>query len=153
MYEFINSCVIETSKNYLVYLCIVLDKFSKMIVGKSPRKTQDVELKHSSREVSRSIRLSSVGFNRVEPYQNIIVIWKRWQLPHAMDFKFLPCHNLPYVERKLVCMYGYFWTRDMYLDMKRILPSPLFIGYNVTFDYYVLKMSSEKLQVSLVKYR
>ena len=76
-----------------------------------------------------------------------------WQLPHAMDFKFLPCHNLPYVERKLVCMYGYFWTRDMYLDMKRILPSPLYIGYNATFDYYVLRMSSEKLQVSLVKYR
>ena len=84
-----------------------------------------------------------------------------WQLPHAMDFKFLPCHNLPYVERKLVCMYGYFWTRDMYQIIQRILPSSekmilpsqLYIGYNATFDYYVLRMSSEKLQVSLVKYR
>ena len=84
-----------------------------------------------------------------------------WQLPHAMDFQILSCDHLSYEKRKLYSKYGYFCTRDIYQDIqrisplsrKKILPSPLYIGYNATFNYYVLRMSSEKLQVSLVKYR
>lgn len=67
-----------------------------------------------------------------------------WQLPHVQDFDTLPkeyffAHG----------MLGDYWTRDEY---KTTPATPLFIGYNTTFQYPILRLESESLAVVLVQY-
>lgn len=67
-----------------------------------------------------------------------------WQLPHARDFDTLP-KNYYYDHG----MTGDYWTRNQYKDTNS---TQLYIGYNTTFQYPVLRFESEKLAVVLVKY-
>ncbi len=65
-------------------------------------------------------------------------------IPHVKDFDTLT-KDYCYENR----LFGYYWTRNQYKDTNS---TQLYIGYNTTFQYPVLRFESEKLAVVLVRY-